>query len=252
MCHGHPRWHPCSHTSINWHYCPSALIDLETGVETPCTHLSYATAQPSNADCPLLNCQFKAMGGTWTCCQCGQGPNDQGWCTTPMPNQGQGAISTEEAKTCDHGCCANCARYRKSFTVQLLPLGSAANGASSAPTRVTTPNMTFSELRKGTASRKFGYSSATQSYRRGSALSTIIGRFPVDEETETIAPSTSGSSWESGVSHKSSISSSASCGPSASASRAAAYRVDLEYNMKRHKSSAGKTSKKNQKSLRAH
>ncbi|KAK2737477.1 hypothetical protein CKAH01_07548 [Colletotrichum kahawae] len=227
MCHGHPRWHPCSHTSINWHYCPSALIDLETGVETPCTHLSYATAQPSNADCPLLNCQYKAMGGTWTCCQCGQGPNTQGWCTMPKPVQDSNGMSTEETKTCDHGCCAECARY--------------------LPTRATNPDMTFSELRKGTASRKFGYSSATRSHRRGSALSKINGLLPVEEDAEAFSTSTSGSSSQSSVSYKSSAGSSTSYGSSTSSSssgRGSNYRVDLEYNAKRHKSSSGKSSKK--------
>ncbi|CCF37963.1 hypothetical protein CH063_09178 [Colletotrichum higginsianum] len=234
MCHGHPRWHPCSHTSINWHYCPSAMIDLETGVETPCSHVSYATAQPSNTDCPLLNCQFKAMGGTWTCCQCGQGPNDQGWCTMPkrMPDQNYGGIAADETRTCDHGCCAECTRY--------------------LPTRAATPDMTFGELRKGTASRKFGYGSATRSHRRGSALSKINGFLPVDEEVETTSPSTSGSSSRSSVSHKSSVSSSTSCRSSASAGRGSAHRADLEYSSKRHKSSSGKSTKKSQKSLRSH
>ncbi|KAK2002772.1 hypothetical protein LX36DRAFT_727723 [Colletotrichum falcatum] len=226
MCHGHPRWHPCSHTSINWHYCPSALIDLETGVETPCTHLSYATGQPSNADCPLLNCQFKALGGTWTCCQCGQGPNDQGWCTRLMPEQDAEGTTTGAAKTCDHGCCVECARYP--YEGRLVP------------THVASPEMTFGELRKGTASRKFGYSSAARSHRRGSALSKINGFLHPDENAE-------GSS----VCHKTSVSSSTSCGPSASAGRGSACKADLEHNMKRLRTPSGKTSKKGQKPLRA-
>ncbi|KXH25564.1 hypothetical protein CNYM01_00345 [Colletotrichum nymphaeae SA-01] len=233
MCHGHPRLHPCSHTSINWHYCPSALIDLETGVETPCSHLSYATAQPSNADCPLINCQFKAMGGTWTCCQCNQGPNTQGWCTMPKVSPGYGiAAPVNESQTCDHGCCAECARY--------------------LPTRTTTPDMTFSELRQGAASRKFGYGSSSRSHRRGSALSKINGFPSVDENAETVPPSASGSCSRSNSSYKSSASGNTSYGSITSAGRGAAYRVDLEYSSKRHKSSSGKSSKKGQKSVRAH
>ncbi|TDZ35599.1 hypothetical protein C8034_v000660 [Colletotrichum sidae] len=220
MCHGHPRWHPCSHTSINWHYCPSALIDLETGVETPCTHLSYATAQPSNADCPLVNCQFKAMGGSWTCCQCGQGPNTQGWCMMPRTPHNTHGMDAETSRTCDHGCCVDCVRY--------------------PTTRAATPDMTFSELRKGTASRKFGYGSATRSHRRGSALSKISGFQTVDEEDEASSPSTSGCS---SISYKSSAASSTSHS-SAASSRGSKCKGDAEYNSKRHKSSSGKSSRK--------
>ncbi|EFQ25814.1 hypothetical protein CGRA01v4_14212 [Colletotrichum graminicola] len=230
MCHGHPRWHPCSHTSINWHYCPSALIDLETGVETPCTHLSYAIGQPSNADCPLLNCQFKALGGIWTCCQCGQGPNDQGWCTRLLPDQDTDGMATGATETCDHGCCAECARY--------------------FPTQETNPEMKFGELCKGTASRKFGYSSAARSHRRGSALSKINGFLHSDEKVETTALSRSVSPSRSSVSHKTSILSSTSCGSPTSTSRGPTYKADLEHNMKRLRTPSGKTSKKGHKSLR--
>ncbi|KAJ0165300.1 hypothetical protein CTA2_11704 [Colletotrichum tanaceti] len=230
MCHGHPRTHPCSHMSINWHYCPAATIDLETGVETACSNLTYATAQPSKTECPLLNCMFMALGGSWTCCQCNQGPNDKGWCTMSVPNQqDDGGVAADETRTCDHGCCADCTRY--------------------IPTRAATPDMTFGELRKGTASRKFGYGSASRSHRRGSALSKINGFPPVDEEVETTSPSASGASSRSSVSHKSSISSnSASCRSSASAGRGSAHREGS----KRHKSSSGKSTKKSQKSLRSH
>ncbi|OLN96723.1 hypothetical protein CCHL11_02277 [Colletotrichum chlorophyti] len=226
MCHGHPRWHPCSHTSINWHYCPSALIDLETGVETPCTHLSYAIAQPSNSDCPLLNCQFKAMGGTWTCCQCGQGPNTYGWCTMTMPKPSQhldGHV-TEELETCDHGCCAECERYLSA--------------------RKTMPDLTFSDLRKGTASRKFGYSSAVRSHRRGPALSDLSGFAPAGEEDEFGSPSTYGSSSKSRVSYNAPVSNSASYNSATSSSCGSSYSVNLEYSSKRQKISSGKRSKK--------
>ncbi|EEU42137.1 uncharacterized protein NECHADRAFT_96981 [Fusarium vanettenii 77-13-4] len=193
MCHGHPRHHPCSHTSINWHYCPSALIDLETGYETPCSNISFAAAQPTNSDCPLQNCQFKSKGGSWTCCSCRQGPNTQGWCTMPLSRLEMDPESyTVEAveTTCDHGCCSKCIRY---------------------------------EMRKGSASRKFGYSSATKSHRRGSAFS-LIGGFPAaaSEEDSTPSPSTSKSS-----------------------SGGSGYKIDMEYT-----SSKTKSSKKRHKSKR--
>ncbi|RSL73827.1 hypothetical protein CEP54_000219 [Fusarium duplospermum] len=201
MCHGHPRHHPCAHTSINWHYCPSALIDLETGYETPCSNISFAAAQPTNSDCPLQNCQFKSKGGSWTCCACRQGPNTQGWCTMPLSRLEMDpesyAVEAVET-TCDHGCCSKCIRY----------------GSSRDPT----PDMTFPEMRKGSASRKFGYSNATKSHRRGSAFS-LIGGFPAaaSEEDSTPSPSTSkSSSGDSG------------------------YKIDLEY-------ASGKTSKSSKK-----
>ncbi|KAH7211613.1 hypothetical protein DER44DRAFT_742191 [Fusarium oxysporum] len=172
MCHGHPRHHPCAHTSINWHYCPSALIDLETGYETPCSNTSFAAAQPTTSDCPLQNCQFKSKGGSWTCCSCQQGPNTQGWCTMPMSRMAMNpeSFSVESVETtCDHGCCSKCVQY-----------GSGRDASS---------EMTFSEIRKGSASRKFGYSSATKSHRRGSAFS-----LPASGDESTPSPSTSKSS----------------------------------------------------------
>ncbi|KAH7178720.1 hypothetical protein DER46DRAFT_570339 [Fusarium sp. MPI-SDFR-AT-0072] len=182
MCHGHPRHHPCAHTSINWHYCPSALIDLETGYETPCSNISFAAAQPTTSDCPLQNCQFKSKGGSWTCCSCQQGPNTQGWCTMPMSRMTMNpeSFSVESVETtCDHGCCSKCVQY-----------GSG---------RDASPEMTFSEIRKGSASRKFGYSSATKSHRRGSAFS-----LPASGGESTPSPSTSeSSSASSGYKHQS-------------------------------------------------
>ncbi|KAI1049212.1 hypothetical protein LB506_004777, partial [Fusarium annulatum] len=199
MCHGHPRHHPCAHTSINWHYCPSALIDLETGYETPCSNISFAAAQPTTSDCPLQNCEFKSKGGSWTCCSCQQGPNTQGWCTMPMSRMTMNpeSFSVESVETtCDHGCCSKCVQY-----------GSSSDAS---------PEMTFSEIRKGSASRKFGYSSATKSHRRGSAFS-----LPASGEESTPSPSTSKSS-------------SASSG----------YKVGMEYT-----SSKAKSSKKRHKNI---
>ncbi|KAF4968726.1 hypothetical protein FSARC_3943 [Fusarium sarcochroum] len=204
MCHGHPRHHPCSHTSINWHYCPSALIDLETGYETPCSNMSFAAAQPTKSDCPLQNCQFKSKGGSWTCCACQQGPNTQGWCTMPLSrltmNPESFSVETVES-TCDHGCCNRCVRYGMCITSIVFIFNPLTFPGSS---RDASPEMTFSEMRKGSASRKFGYSSATKSHRRGSAFS-----LPVSEEDSTPSPSTSKSSsgtsgYKLGLEYKSS------------------------------------------------
>ncbi|KAF7553828.1 hypothetical protein G7Z17_g3344 [Cylindrodendrum hubeiense] len=136
MCHGHPRHHPCAHTSINWHYCPSALIDLETGYETPCQHTTFAPAQSISSDCPLQNCQFKDKGGTWT-------RADGAW----------------------------------------LP----------GPSGDSMPDMKFSEIRRGSASQKFGYGSPAKSHRRGSAFSLVGGLPPVtgEESSSSSSPSTS-------------------------------------------------------------
>lgn len=77
--------------------------------------------------------------------------------------------------------------------------------------------MAFSEIRKGSASRKFGYGSATKSHRRGSAFS-----LPVSEEDSTPSPSSSKSS-----------------------SGSSRYKLDLEYT-----SSKVKSSKKRHRSKR--
>jgi hypothetical protein len=45
MCHEHPRYHSCSHQSVRWHYCPSALIDLETCYQAPCPNITFAASQ---------------------------------------------------------------------------------------------------------------------------------------------------------------------------------------------------------------
>lgn len=111
MCHGHPRYHSCAHTSMKWHYCPSASIDLETGYQTPCHNVSFAPSQGSSASCPLQTCHFKEKGGRWMCCQCKQGPNTQGWCTSTQTMLGGDCASYV---TCDHGCCNKCIRLGKS------------------------------------------------------------------------------------------------------------------------------------------
>ena len=114
MCHGHPHHHPCGHQSVNWHYCPSALIDLETGYETPCSNITFAGSQPSNSGCLLANCDFG--GSAWTCCNCG-GRNTSGWCTNASPNPRfeKNTITNdfEYVETCDHGCCRNCTKDGK-------------------------------------------------------------------------------------------------------------------------------------------
>ncbi|KAL2175174.1 uncharacterized protein P884DRAFT_228764 [Thermothelomyces heterothallicus CBS 202.75] len=112
MCHGHPYHHTCGHQSVNWHYCPSALIDLETGYETPCHNTTFAASQASASPCPLANCDFRSAGsGGWTCCKCG-GRNDSGWCVnaSPEPRWEMNPVTNEWEwlDRCDHGCCRSC------------------------------------------------------------------------------------------------------------------------------------------------
>ncbi|KAL2268905.1 hypothetical protein VTJ83DRAFT_3751 [Remersonia thermophila] len=125
MCHGHPHNHPCGHQSVTWHYCPSAVIDLSTGYETPCQNITFAVSQSSSASCPLANCDFRhTYGEGWTCCQCG-GRNGGGWCSNMRPRQERNALTggLDWVERCDHGCCVSCAKdascgseetYRKS------------------------------------------------------------------------------------------------------------------------------------------
>jgi hypothetical protein len=123
MCHGHPHYHSCGHQSVTWHYCPSALIDLETGYETPCPNITFAASQPSTGNCPLANCDFHSAGtGGWTCCQCG-GRNSSGWCKNMSldPKWEKNPITNEWewVDRCDHGCCRSCEKDRRYATVFL-------------------------------------------------------------------------------------------------------------------------------------
>ncbi|AEO56700.1 hypothetical protein MYCTH_2058752 [Thermothelomyces thermophilus ATCC 42464] len=127
MCHGHPHHHTCGHQSVTWHYCPSALIDLETGYETPCHNITFAASQASASPCPLVNCDFRSAGsGGWTCCKCG-GRNDSGWCVnaSPEPRWEMNPVTNEWEwmDRCDHGCCRSCIKDRKSECPTLWPRG---------------------------------------------------------------------------------------------------------------------------------
>ncbi|KAH9996738.1 hypothetical protein F4779DRAFT_185172 [Xylariaceae sp. FL0662B] len=213
MCHGHPHYHPCSHTSVKWLYCPEAPFDLETGYETPCSNPIYSAPQPTNVDCPLQNCNFKALMGSWNCCVCGRGPNTQGWCTVlshrmewnPLTDQIE-----EREVPCGHGCCSKC---------------------SPAPSsRATSPEVSF-ESRKGKSSRKHYGSSRGSSHRRGSAYEYGESYAPINEEGEQAAASSS-------------------TAPSARGSRKSSHDANTEYSSKRSSTHSGK--KKSHKSRSHH
>ncbi|KAI0427241.1 hypothetical protein F5Y09DRAFT_333513 [Xylaria sp. FL1042] len=182
MCHGHPHFHPCSHTSVKWLYCPEANFDLSTGYGAPCANPIYSTAQPVKTDCPLKNCNFKALKGSWSCCVCGQGPNTQGWCTVL-----RGAMSwnplTQRMENmdvpCGHGCCGKCSRYPSS--------------------RGSTPEMSFAEVRKGRSSRKSHGSNRNSGHRRpsaydfGGSVSAVVENEESAATTSSVAHSSRGS-----------------------------------------------------------
>ncbi|KAI1407684.1 hypothetical protein F5Y13DRAFT_195173 [Hypoxylon sp. FL1857] len=152
MCHGHPHYHPCSHTSVKWLYCPEAIFDLDTGYETPCSNPIYSTPQPTNVDCPLQNCNFKALMGSWNCCICGKGPNTQGWCTALSRrmdwNPLTGKVEDMEVP-CGHGCCSSC--------------------SPSSTSRGASPEISFADVRKGKSSRKAHTTARGSAHRRGTA-----------------------------------------------------------------------------------
>lgn len=117
MCHGHPHYHPCSHTSVKWLYCPEAKYDMTTGYEAPCGNPIYSAVQSTNVNCPLQNCNFKKLKGSWNCCVCNKGPNSQGWCTVPRSVQDWNPLTRRYEvmeMPCGHGCCSNCTRARES------------------------------------------------------------------------------------------------------------------------------------------
>ncbi|KAK5996135.1 hypothetical protein PT974_04563 [Cladobotryum mycophilum] len=176
MCHGHPRYHPCSHTSLNWYYCPSASIDLETGYENPCRNVSFAPAQSSHLSCPLQHCYFSDKEGSWICCMCNQGPNTRGWCATPIVggDDDMDSYKQEGQKTCDHGCCDNCLR---------------ADPSPSPP-----PEKRRRDIRKAASkSRKCGHKSSS-SQRHCDPPFSLMGGLSLDkpqEESATALPTMS-------------------------------------------------------------
>ncbi|KAI2470801.1 hypothetical protein F4781DRAFT_429980 [Annulohypoxylon bovei var. microspora] len=186
MCHGHPHYHPCSHTSVKWLYCPEAMFDLDTGYETPCSNPIYSTPQPTNIDCPLQNCNFKALMGSWNCCVCGKGPNTQGWCTALSHRMDWNPLTgqVEEMEVpCGHGCCSSC--------------------SPSSTSRGASPEISFADVRKGKGSRKIhGTARSTAAHKRGTAYDFGHNNGscpPVPEETDQVtvptaaAPSSRGS-----------------------------------------------------------
>ncbi|KAI0828762.1 hypothetical protein F5Y06DRAFT_222454 [Hypoxylon sp. FL0890] len=182
MCHGHPHYHPCSHTSVKWLYCPEAIFDLDTGYETPCSNPIYSTPQPTNVDCPLQNCNFKALMGSWNCCICGEGPNTQGWCTALSRrmdwNPLTGKVEDMEVP-CGHGCCSSCSP------------NSTSRGAS--------PEISFADVRKSKSSRKAHTSGRGSVHKRGTAYdfshsNTSCPSVPEEDEQVTLSAASSSSS----------------------------------------------------------
>ncbi|KAI0470800.1 hypothetical protein GGR56DRAFT_678096 [Xylariaceae sp. FL0804] len=158
MCHGHPHFHPCKHTSVKWLYCPEAAFDLDTGYETPCSNAIYSAPQPTNVDCPLKNCNFKPLRGSWNCCVCGNGPNTQGWCTVVRHgmdwNPFTGRVEDMDMP-CGHGCCSQCSRTSAS--------------------RAASPETSFAEVRKGKGTRKAHGSSRSLAPKRGATTTYDLG-----------------------------------------------------------------------------
>ncbi|KAI0859422.1 hypothetical protein F4860DRAFT_482666 [Xylaria cubensis] len=174
MCHGHPHYHPCSHTSVKWLYCPEAMFDLSTGYEAPCANPIYSKAQPVRSDCPLQNCNFKALKGSWTCCVCGQGPNAQGWCTVLRRAMNWNPVTKtmeDMDVPCGHGCCSQCSRHPSS--------------------RGSSPEISFAEVRKTRAARKghgrsFGIKrSSTYDFSRG--FSPVVKEDDPETTTSSLA-----------------------------------------------------------------
>ncbi|KAK8036102.1 hypothetical protein PG993_008716 [Apiospora rasikravindrae] len=157
MCHGHPHYHTCHHTSVKWLYCPEAMFDLETGYETPCSNPIYSTPQLASSECPLQNCLFKQLkGDRWTCCRCGHNANKEGWCVGkinhPFGSWTPRGLEPQNWQTCGHGYCGKCSRDLSS-------------------SRAGTPIEQVVEQRKGRSGRKSGFhyprSSHVHAHKRG-------------------------------------------------------------------------------------
>lgn len=116
MCVGHPKRHPCQHTSVTYNHCVAAHFDGSTRVTTPCHNTTYAAPVDSESKCTNQLCFFQELGGSWICCKCGNGPNYVGWCTFDNPRTEINAITQqmEQVTKCDHCCCWNCTPYCES------------------------------------------------------------------------------------------------------------------------------------------
>ncbi|KAL1887689.1 hypothetical protein Cpir12675_006448 [Ceratocystis pirilliformis] len=156
MCHGLPRLHQCSHTSLTWNYCLGAVLDLSTGYASPCAKKSIARLQPTMGKCQLKNCYFMDLGSQWTCCMCNNGPNEKGWCEAILPKYVKDPEThrTKVVETfCSHGCCANCIRGGPTIDNSDPPQGR---------------NMPSFEGHRSKNSRHFD----TEVYHRGSSAAT--------------------------------------------------------------------------------
>lgn len=116
MCVGHPKRHPCQHTSVTYNHCVAAHFDGATRVTTPCHNTTYAAPIDTESKCTNQLCFFEELGGSWICCKCGNGPNYVGWCTFDNPRTEVNAITqqVEQVTKCDHCCCWNCTPYCES------------------------------------------------------------------------------------------------------------------------------------------
>lgn len=121
MCVGHPKRHPCQHTSVNYNHCVAAHFDRHTRLTTPCHNTTYAAPVDSDSKCTNQLCYFEELGGSWICCQCNNGPNNVGWCIFHRPRVELNAITgqPEQLTTCDHCCCWNCTSYCESINLVL-------------------------------------------------------------------------------------------------------------------------------------
>ncbi|KAI0392831.1 hypothetical protein F5Y17DRAFT_477236 [Xylariaceae sp. FL0594] len=115
MCNAHPQVFPCKHTVNTFWFCPNAPFDVQTGRNLgPCRNVNYLNPAEASGDCNLVHCHFRELGGIWVCCQCGNGPQTTGWCTSPTwqwnydwNNKVWGWVSL----SCGHMCCETCVPY---------------------------------------------------------------------------------------------------------------------------------------------
>lgn len=134
MCSGHPRYHPCRHTSLVWSRCPKAICSTfdqsssstkEYGTyNNHCNDWDLKEVKFVDWSCPLRHCRYQDKGGHWYCCECGSGPNTAGWCRATKFEKMKKSKGDRDSKSygenieegeymevvggCGHGCCENC------------------------------------------------------------------------------------------------------------------------------------------------
>ncbi|KAI0423710.1 hypothetical protein F5Y09DRAFT_326679 [Xylaria sp. FL1042] len=93
----------CGHEKPTRYYCPDHWVNPRTGNKMMCDNRTTTRSDQTQSLCNRPDCLLRQIGGAWTCCMCGNGPNRYGRCTfTEEPDSN---------RECLHAICEECPRY---------------------------------------------------------------------------------------------------------------------------------------------